>query len=228
MHLATWRNLPAPYSVLADQPSRPGVWTPVSQADCAVAGIDAGWGGGPHPAREYQPSTGTAKGSKILWPSPSARSRPRVHAASARPKHLGSPADQALDRSRSRAVIGAYQVKPTMWETTRIGAIMNRTNWCSACGGLMPALGCTCDGKAHTCTPAICTVCMGSGVPVACLSDGDRRSIAVTRRHVLAAPPPAAGQVRKTGERSLQAGGPVVRAPLRLSDRQVSPLKRAN
>jgi hypothetical protein len=47
---------------------------------------------------------------------------------------------------------------------------MNRTDRCPGCsgGGLVPALGCTCDGKAHTCTPAICTVCMGSGVPVAC------------------------------------------------------------
>jgi hypothetical protein len=28
----------------------------------------AGLGCGPHPAREYQPSTGAVKGSKILWP----------------------------------------------------------------------------------------------------------------------------------------------------------------
>ncbi len=35
-------------------------------------------------------------------------------------------------------------------------------------GGLVPALGCTCDGNEHTCIPAICTVCHGSGVPVAC------------------------------------------------------------
>ena len=37
---------------------------------------------------------------------------------------------------------------------------------CLACsgGGLVPAPGCTCGGSAHTCIPAICTVCMGSGV----------------------------------------------------------------
>jgi hypothetical protein len=47
---------------------------------------------------------------------------------------------------------------------------MNRTDHCPACqgGGLVPAPGCTCDGNAHTCMPAVCTTCMGSGVPVAC------------------------------------------------------------
>jgi hypothetical protein len=36
---------------------------------------------------------------------------------------------------------------------------MNRTDHCPACsgGGLVPALGCTCDGNPHTCSPAICT-----------------------------------------------------------------------
>ena len=28
--------------------------------------------GGLHPARKYQPSTGAVKGSKMLWPRPSA------------------------------------------------------------------------------------------------------------------------------------------------------------
>jgi hypothetical protein len=67
---------------------------------------------------------------------------------------------------------------------------MNRTDRCPGCsgGGLVPALECTCDGKAHTCTPAICTVCMGSGVPVASDRRGNRRSITVTRRHALPAP----------------------------------------
>jgi len=59
-------------------------------------------GGGPHPARKYQPSTEAVKGPKILWPLPARpHTYPRVHEASARPEHLGSPADQALDRSRS-------------------------------------------------------------------------------------------------------------------------------
>jgi hypothetical protein len=55
--------------------------------------------------------------------------------------------------SPPREVIGAYRVKPTRWEATRIGAIMNRSDHCPACrgGGLVPALGCTCDGNAHTC-----------------------------------------------------------------------------
>jgi hypothetical protein len=52
-----------------------------------------------------------------------------------------------------------------------------------------------------------------AGPQTACVlrvrSDGDRWSIAVTRRHALAAPP-AAGQVRKPGQRSLQAGAPTV------------------
>ena len=62
-------------------------------------------------------------------------------------------------------MIGAYRVKPTRWEATRRGAIMNRMDHCLACqgGGLVPALGCTCDGNAHTCMPVICTVCGGSG-----------------------------------------------------------------
>jgi hypothetical protein len=47
---------------------------------------------------------------------------------------------------------------------------MSRTNHCLACqgGGLVPALGCTCSGNAQICIPVICTVCLGSGVPVAC------------------------------------------------------------
>ncbi len=47
---------------------------------------------------------------------------------------------------------------------------MNSKEWCETCGGggLVAALGCTCTGNAHTCLPAICPVCMGSGVPVAC------------------------------------------------------------
>jgi len=47
---------------------------------------------------------------------------------------------------------------------------MNSKDHCPACsgGGLVPAPGCTCTGNARTCLPAICPVCMGSGVPVAC------------------------------------------------------------
>jgi hypothetical protein len=47
---------------------------------------------------------------------------------------------------------------------------MTRTDHCQDCKGgrLVPALGCACDGDGHTCTPTICTVCMGSGVPDAC------------------------------------------------------------
>jgi hypothetical protein len=37
-------------------------------------GIDSSSSGdGLHPARKYQPSTGAVKGSRILWPLPSAR-----------------------------------------------------------------------------------------------------------------------------------------------------------
>jgi hypothetical protein len=35
-------------------------------------------------------------------------------------------------------------------------------------GGLVPAQGCTCKWNKHTRIPAIRTVCMGSGGPVAC------------------------------------------------------------
>jgi hypothetical protein len=40
-------------------------------------------------------------------------------------------------------------------------------------GGLVPPLGCSCDGNAHTCTPVICPACDGTGrwirsVPVTC------------------------------------------------------------
>jgi len=40
------------------------------------------------------------------------------------------------------------------------------SDFCPACGGsgLVPTGGCTCDGKAHTCTPAICDVCDGAGL----------------------------------------------------------------
>src|SRR5258708_27486939 len=36
---------------------------------------------------------------------------------------------------------------------------------CPKCkgGGLVPALGCTCNGTAHTCTPVICDACGGTG-----------------------------------------------------------------
>ena len=68
-------------------------------------------------------------------------------------------------------MIGAYRVKPSTWEATRIGAIMTRTDHCQDCKGgrLVPALGCACDGDGDggTCTPTI-AVCMGSGVPDAC------------------------------------------------------------
>jgi hypothetical protein len=42
---------------------------------------------------------------------------------------------------------------------------MNSKDSCPECsgGGLVPALGCTCDENAHTCTPAICSVCDGTG-----------------------------------------------------------------
>jgi len=39
---------------------------------------------------------------------------------SARPKHLGSPANQALEGSRSGEVIGAYRVKATKCEATSL------------------------------------------------------------------------------------------------------------
>jgi hypothetical protein len=43
---------------------------------------------------------------------------------------------------------------------------MKRSDRCPECsgGGLVPALGCTCDGNAHTCPPAICRACGGSGI----------------------------------------------------------------
>ena len=48
---------------------------------------------------------------------------------------------------------------------------MNRSDRCPECngGGLVPPLGCTCDENAHTCMPAICTVCCGSGRAVSLL-----------------------------------------------------------
>ena len=68
-------------------------------------------------------------------------------------------------REPLRAVIGAYRVKPTRWQTTRIGTIMNSKDRCPECrgGGLVPAIGCSCGGNTHTCTPALCTVCGGAG-----------------------------------------------------------------
>src|SRR5215469_11441119 len=36
--------------------------------------------GGPHPAREYQPSTGAVKGSKILWPGHLCTQTSRIYA----------------------------------------------------------------------------------------------------------------------------------------------------
>ena len=42
---------------------------------------------------------------------------------------------------------------------------MNRTDRCPECGGggLVAARGCTGNANAHTCTPAVCTVCHGAG-----------------------------------------------------------------
>jgi hypothetical protein len=59
---------------------------------------------------------------------------------------------------------------------------MDSKDRCPECsgGGLVPALGCTCVGSAHNCPPAVCRVCMGSGVPVACPIG---RSSAVNRSH---------------------------------------------
>jgi len=62
-------------------------------------------------------------------------------------------------------VIGAYRVKPTGWEATRSGAIMNRKERCQDCngGGLLPGPGCACAGNVHSCTPVICPACDGTG-----------------------------------------------------------------
>jgi hypothetical protein len=40
-----------------------------------------------------------------------------------------------------------------------------RNDQCPLCrgGGLVPALGCTYEGNVHTCTPAICSACDGTG-----------------------------------------------------------------
>ena len=58
---------------------------------------------------------------------------------------------------------------------------MNRTDQCPARqGGLVPALGCTCDGNAHTCAPRICTMGWGgylSQVSVAWNEDDPRRNL---------------------------------------------------
>jgi hypothetical protein len=42
---------------------------------------------------------------------------------------------------------------------------MNGNDQCTACGGggLVPGPECTCCTSAHTCTPAICTACDGTG-----------------------------------------------------------------
>jgi len=42
---------------------------------------------------------------------------------------------------------------------------MNSKDRCGTCGGsgLVPAKGCTCNGNAHTCIPAVCPVCHGTG-----------------------------------------------------------------
>jgi len=42
---------------------------------------------------------------------------------------------------------------------------MNSKDRCGTCGGsgLVPAKGCTCTGNAHTCIPAVCPVCHGTG-----------------------------------------------------------------
>jgi len=46
---------------------------------------------------------------------------------------------------------------------------MNSKDRCGMCeGGVVPALRCACNGNVHTCLPATCAVCIGSGVPVAC------------------------------------------------------------
>jgi len=62
-------------------------------------------------------------------------------------------------------VIGAYRVKPTRWEGPGTEAIMNSKDRCETCdgGGLVPAKGCTCNGNTHTCRPAVCPVCHGTG-----------------------------------------------------------------
>jgi hypothetical protein len=45
---------------------------------------------------------------------------------------------------------------------------MNSKDRCPGCGGgLVPAAGCTCEGSTHTCIPAICNVCGGTGLSAA-------------------------------------------------------------
>jgi len=43
---------------------------------------------------------------------------------------------------------------------------MNSKDRCPGCGGggLVPAAECTCEGSTHTCIPAICNVCGGTGL----------------------------------------------------------------
>ncbi len=42
---------------------------------------------------------------------------------------------------------------------------MNSKTQCPGCGGggLVPTVGCKCNGNTHTCAPAICNVCGGTG-----------------------------------------------------------------
>jgi hypothetical protein len=82
-------------------------------------------------------------------------------------------------------VIGAYQVKATRWEAIGIGAIMNLTIHCPTCqgGGLVPALDCTCGGNTHNCPPQSAPCAWAAACPLRARSEGDRRSIGVTRRH---------------------------------------------
>src|SRR5215469_6998746 len=77
-------------------------------------------GGGLHPARKYQPSTGAVKGSKILWPLTSARAYTLRALSLCTAKASWKPAAKPLTLPL-QAVIGAYRVKPTRWEANGPG-----------------------------------------------------------------------------------------------------------
>jgi hypothetical protein len=67
--------------------------------------------GGLHPARQYQPSTGAVKGSKILWPRPFCTFK-LIESAQARWRAVNAPHLVALVRAGAKFENGKLIERP--------------------------------------------------------------------------------------------------------------------
>jgi hypothetical protein len=182
--------------------------------------FSAGSGVGLHPARKYQPSTGAVKGSKILWPRPLS-----THINLGRTQPLHGQSILEVLRTRPLTAPAPGSDRRLSGEAHHVGGHSHRSD--HEPHGSLPGMQRRRPGartgmhmrrqRAHLHAHDLHRV------------HGQRRARCVPDRKVIGGqsrspadtpyrPSPAAGHVRKPGERSLQAGG-------HISDRRLENLR---